>query len=60
MTLFGRYQKALAALVAGVVGWAAVVVASPSGPVTSAEWLALAVAGATALGVYAVPNTPPT
>lgn len=59
MTLFGQIQKAVTALVAGALGWGAVVIASPSGPVTASEWLALGVVGATALGVYAVPNTPP-
>jgi hypothetical protein len=51
-----KYHKTVAALVTGVIGWGLFVVASPSGPVTASEWMALAVAGATALGVYAVPN----
>lgn len=59
MALFGRYQKAFAALVTGVIGWGAVVIASKPAPVTAAEWLGLGVVVATALGVYAVPNTPP-
>lgn len=56
--MFGRYQKAIAALVAGGVGWAGVVIASTPTAITSSEWLGLAVVIATALGVYAVPNVP--
>jgi hypothetical protein len=52
------YQKAVAALVTAVLGWGAVVIASKPGPITSAEWLGLGVAAATALGVYGVPNVP--
>lgn len=59
MTLFGKYQKAITALVSGGIGWGAVVISSPSGPITASEWLGLAVVVAVALGVYAVPNTPP-
>lgn len=51
-----RYQKSIAAVVTGVIGWAGVVVASPVKPITAAEWLSLAVALAVALNVYAVPN----
>lgn len=54
----GNYGKAIAALVTGVIGWAAVVVASPPAAVTSSEWLGLCVVAATALGVYGVPNVP--
>ena len=57
--MLGRYQKTVTALVAGVIGWGAVVVASPTNAITSSEWLGLAVVVATALGVYAVPNDPP-
>lgn len=53
-----RYAKSVTALVTAVLGWGAVVVASPPGPVTAAEWLSLGVAVATALGVYAVRNEP--
>lgn len=56
--MFGRYQKAITAAVSGAIGWVGVVIASPSGPVTASEWLGLAVVGAVALGVYAVPNVP--
>jgi hypothetical protein len=57
--MISQFSKALAALVTGVVGWGAVVVASPSAAITSSEWLALAVVVASALGVYAVPNSAP-
>lgn len=50
-------SKAIAALVTGVLGWAAVVVASPDAAITAPEWLALGVAVATAFGVYGMPNT---
>lgn len=59
MPLFGRFQKAITALVVGGLGWGAVVVASKPAPVTASEWLGLGVVAATALGVYGVPNTPP-
>lgn len=60
MTKLGKYQKTIAALVAGILGWFAVIIAaSPNNfHVTSSQWLALGVALATALGVYGVPNTP--
>lgn len=51
-------QKAVSAMVTGVIGWGFVVVASTSASITAAEWLGLAVAVATGLGVYAVPNIP--
>lgn len=49
-------RKALTALVTGWLGWGAVVIASPSAPITAPEWLALGVVTATAVGVYSVPN----
>ena len=54
----GAYNKTITALVTGLIGWAAVVVTSARGSISSSEWLGLAVAVATALGVYAVPNGP--
>lgn len=54
--MFSKYRKTLTAVVTGNIGWAAVVIASPSAPVTASEWLALAVVEATALGVYSVSN----
>ena len=53
------YQgKTITAIVTGVIGWVGVVVASTPAPISDSEWLALAVVLATALGVYAVPNSP--
>jgi hypothetical protein len=56
---FGRYQKAIAALVTGTIGWGSVVISSASDHITASEWLGLAVVFATALGVTAVPNDLP-
>lgn len=53
------YSKSIAALVTASLGWAAVVISSPSAAITAPEWLALGVGLATALGVYTVPNIPP-
>lgn len=58
MSVLGQYQKAITALVSGVLLWGSVVVASPAGPITASEWLGLGTAAAVALGVYAVPNSP--
>lgn len=55
---FDPYRKTVAALVVGVLGWAGVVITSEPAAVTASEWLQLAVAAATALGVYAVANEP--
>lgn len=51
-----KYRKTVLAIITGLLGWATMVVASPSGPITAPEWIALATAIVTALGVYAVPN----
>jgi hypothetical protein len=51
-----NYLKTLAALVTGVIGWATLVVNSEPTSITASEWIVLATAAATALGVYAVPN----
>ncbi len=53
-----KYQKAIAALVTGLLGWFGVVIASNPDHlhVTNPQWLALGVVVATALGVYGVPN----
>lgn len=56
--MLAHYSKALAAVTTGVIGWGMVVVASNPASVTAAEWMELAVVGATALGVYGVPNPP--
>lgn len=51
-----KYRKTITAVVTGAIGWAAMVVASDSAPITGPEWIAGATALAVALGVYAVPN----
>ena len=48
--MFGRYNKAIAALVTGLIGWAVAY------NVTEPKWIALATVVAIAGGVYAVPN----
>lgn len=53
----GKYTKTIAALVTGLIGWATLVVNSSSTAITASEWIVLATAGATALGVYGVTNT---
>lgn len=50
------YRKTIAAIVTGLIGWATVVVTSDASAITSSEWLGLAVAVATAVGVYSIPN----
>ena len=52
----GPYAKTVAALVVGLLGWGAAVITSEPGAITAAEWLALGTVGATAIGVYAIPN----
>lgn len=51
-----RARKTVAAVVTGVIGWGAAVVASPPAHVTASEWIVLATVVATALGVYTVRN----
>lgn len=58
MSNLPAYRKTIAAVVTGLLGWAAVVVTSESSQVTASEWLVLGTALATALGVYSVPNEP--
>jgi hypothetical protein len=55
--MFGRYTKTITAVVVGAIGWATLVVNSASGPITANEWIAGATVLATALGVYALPNS---
>lgn len=57
MIALGKYSKTITALVTGVIGWGIVVVQSPRGTISASEWIALAVAVAVALGVWAIPNT---
>lgn len=52
------YKKTVTALATGVIGWGLVVVTSAAAAITSGEWMMLAVAVATGLGVYAVRNEP--
>ena len=54
----GAIRKALTPIVMGGIGWATLVVQSPSGPITSSEWLMGGTILASALGVYAISNTP--
>lgn len=51
-------NKTIVAVVAGVIGWATLVVNSPSTAITASEWIAGATYLTTALGVYTVSNTP--
>lgn len=51
-----RYLKTITAVVTALIGWATLVVNSDPSEITSSEWIVLATAAATALGVYAVPN----
>lgn len=51
-----QYNKTIAALVTGLLGWGAVVITSVPAAVTASEWLSLGVALATALGVYTIAN----
>jgi hypothetical protein len=50
------YTKAIVAGLTALVTWSGAVVASNSGPITSGEWQALAVAAVGVVGVYALPN----
>lgn len=56
MTRLAPHRKTVTALVTGLIGWGAVVITSSQAAPTASEWLALGVAVATALGVYATPN----
>lgn len=51
------YRKTITAVVTGLIGWATAVVASDPARITASEWIVFATALATALGVYAIPNT---
>lgn len=56
MSKLAEYRKTITAVAVGAIGWATLVVNSPSGPITSGEWIAGATALATALGVLTVSN----
>lgn len=51
-----RYNKTTAAVVIGLIGWASSVVTSDRASISAGEWIQLATALATALGVYQVTN----
>lgn len=57
--MLGKYSKLITALVSGAIGWATLVVNSAPASITAPEWIAGATYLAIALGVWAVPNTPP-
>jgi 2-methylcitrate dehydratase PrpD len=50
------YSKTIVAAIGAIITWAYIVVDTPSGPITSSEWVALAGGIATATGVWAVKN----
>lgn len=50
------YAKTITAVCTGLIGWGMVVTSSAPAPVTASEWLGLAVALATAAGVFQVAN----
>jgi len=51
-----QYNKSIVAAIGAVLTWAYGVVDTPSGAITSREWVQLAGGIATALGVYAIKN----
>lgn len=53
-----KYNKSIAALATGALGWGAVVIASAPAHITASEWLGLGVVIVTAVGVRQIPNTP--
>mgnify|MGYP001588206481 CR=1 FL=1 len=50
------YRKTVTAVVTGLLGWVAVVIASASAHIVAGEWYMLATVVAAALGVYQVTN----
>lgn len=58
MISFGRYSKTIAAVVAGAIGWATLVVNSAPSAITASEWIAGATYLGIALGVLTVTNAP--
>lgn len=59
MSKLSEYKKTLFAIIAGAIGWGVQVTTSEPAAITSTEWIALATAGATAIGVYALKNDSP-
>lgn len=51
------YRKTIAAVVGAVIAFASLVVLSEPTAITGPEWVSGAIGLATALGVYAAPNT---
>ena len=51
-------RKTIAALAIPLIAAIALIIDSSSSSITAHEWLALATAVLTGLGVYVVPNTP--
>ena len=49
-------RKALTPIIVGGIAWWGEVITSRPGPITATEWRHLAIVGAIAAGVYAVPN----
>jgi hypothetical protein len=58
MTIGGKYNKFIVAVVGAIIGWAAVVVQSTPDRITASEWLYGGTLLAIALGVYSVANQP--
>jgi hypothetical protein len=56
MLNLGPYAKTVTALITGLIGWFILVTTSPAAHISSQEWVALAIALATAIGVYSVGN----
>ncbi len=55
--MFGTYTKTITALVGAAIAFATLVITSAPSAISSSEWLSAAVGLATALGVYALPNS---
>lgn len=58
MTRLDPFRKTVTAIITGVIGWAAAVVASDPVNITASEWVFGATVVATALGVFQVRNKP--
>lgn len=53
-----KYRKAIAATIAGAVGWATAVVQSAPAHITATEWIMAATAAGTLVLVWLFPNDP--
>ncbi len=56
LTFWNQARKTVTAVVTGVIGWFATVIASEAATISQSEWLGLATILAIALGVYGVAN----